>query len=461
MIEELNETKGNLEKAELMREKYEHLKPLIKRVWDPDTKTGVTLKGIEGFTKDPEDSGINGLDLFTLFDKLCNRELTGDAAKASILLFIEKHKKYKDVILQIMEKKIRVRMGEKMILQIFPGMFTIFQVMLAEDYDYKDEKCIKRFNENLEYCSNHVPLAYLSPKIDGVRLICLITWEDDKWNINFKSRSGMEYLVFNLYIGKAIEDHFNQFEPPSWVTKKGLVIDGEWIALNNEKIEDFKLTVSLARKNEITSKEDKLVMKNSRYKMFDIMTPNEFYCIKNNPIYSVRKLRFDELCFNQSKQTLLEVLEQRPFVKKEDYKIMMKMADEMREQKKEGLMIRFNTSWEAKRTRYLMKFKFFMTEEFKVKRITIDANYKIPNERGGEDTVKAINNVIIEYKGGEVAVGSGFTTDERIKFAEDPDLIIAKVISVEFQEPFQDAKTKKWSLRCPIFKALLGDKRDF
>jgi DNA ligase-1 len=461
MVDELNDTKGSCDKASLMRDKYSHLKPLIKRVWDPDTKTNVTAKGILGFKKDIDEIGESGLDLFTLFDKLCERELSGDAAKASILVYIEKHKKYKDLILQIMEKKIRIRMGEKMISQIFPDLFKVFSVMLAEDYDPNDAKSHKRFLENVKYCSERVPIAYLSAKIDGVRLIVIVNWNDDDeiWEIEFKSRSGTSYTVFNDYIGDALREHFAKFDPPKWVYKKGIVFDGEWIAIDPKSSnEDFKLTVSLARRKEITSKNDMILMKNSIYKMFDILTPNEFYGIKKNPIFSIRKSRFNELRFDESKSGNLEILEQRPYKSDKDLSII---RDEMKSQNKEGVMIRFNTSWEAKRSRYLMKLKFFMTEEFRVIRVTIDSKYKIPNDRGGEDTVQAINNVIIEYKECEVSVGSGFTTDERIRYTEDPKLIIGKLISVEFQEYFQDQKTKKWSLRCPIFKAILGDKRDF
>ena len=41
----------------------------------------------------------------------------------------------------------------------------------------------------------------------------------------------------------------------------------------------------------------------------------------------------------------------------------------------------------------------------------------------------AMANIWIEHKGVRVSVGSGFTADQRIKFGQNPDLIVSRVYS--------------------------------
>lgn len=126
----------------------------------------------------------------------------------------------------------------------------------------------------------------------------------------------------------------------------------------------------------------------------------------------------------------------------------------------EGLILRFNAKFEGKRTDRILKYKNMYSEEFVVQDLEIK-EMPFPNDTGGEDFLPALNSIVIHYKDHPVWVGSGFTKDERLDYYKNPDKIRGKTVIVKFQEPIEDKKNGKWSLRFPIFVALLSKVRDF
>lgn len=69
------------------------------------------------------------------------------------------------------------------------------------------------------------------------------------------------------------------------------------------------------------------------------------------------------------------------------------------------------------------KFKKLQDAEYTVVGLDI-SNQRLP-VKGVFKFYDAMSNVWIEHKGHRVAVGSGFTPHERIRFAEDPSLIVS------------------------------------
>lgn len=430
LVTELNKTAGTNAKIEVLkRAEYSELRPLIKRIWDPDTTTGVTKKGVEDFVKKDKPWNAENADwgLVEIMDNLTARNITGDMARVTILTYIEQHESYRDLILRILEKKPRVRMAAKLILTAFPGIFKIFKLPLAEEYTEEV------FKKEYKACGEH---AYDSDKIDGVRVSALV----DNGTVTFFSRTGQEFTsldVLRQEIEKIKSDTPFRF-------------DGEVVAVNKEGREDFKLTVSQVRKMNV-------VMKNPIYKVFDMIDEAVFQGTERGPSLEER--------FKRLTDTIEAHADDMPHVKmlkqtRHDPATFPEVVADAKERELEGIMIRMNSYYEPKRTKKLLKYKFFQTEEFVVEDVTIE-NMPFPNAQGGETRKQALKNVQIRFKGDPVSVGSGFTAAERVRFAAHPDEIRGKTISVQFQETFYDEKLKKWSLRIPIFKALIGDRRDF
>ena len=90
-------------------------------------------------------------------------------------------------------------------------------------------------------------------------------------------------------------------------------------------------------------------------------------------------------------------------------------------------------------------------EEYTVKNIETGPFRMIDKSTGLEKTIETLTNVIIEHKGNDVSVGSGFSLDERVKYYSDPSLIIGKEITVQYFELSKD-KDGIESLRFPVVK---------
>ena len=69
-----------------------------------------------------------------------------------------------------------------------------------------------------------------------------------------------------------------------------------------------------------------------------------------------------------------------------------------------------------------------------------------------------LSNIIIEHKGNDVGVGSGFSIDQRIEFHADPSKILGKVVTIQY---FEESKNKlgEYSLRFPTIKIIHGNER--
>ena len=72
-------------------------------------------------------------------------------------------------------------------------------------------------------------------------------------------------------------------------------------------------------------------------------------------------------------------------------------------------------------------------------------------EEGTGKYVGMLGSVIVEYKGGVVAIGSGLSDEQRVNYWKNPDELIGKIVQVKFKEETMDKKTGLKSLQFPIF----------
>jgi len=115
----------------------------------------------------------------------------------------------------------------------------------------------------------------------------------------------------------------------------------------------------------------------------------------------------------------------------------------------EGIMLRKDTGYEGKRTKNLLKCKKFFDEEYKVLDVDFE-DHRVIRE-GREVVMPMLANVWIEHKGYKVAVGSGWSQEQRIKYQSNPKEIIGKTITVQY---FEETKNQEGgiSLRFPTVK---------
>lgn len=145
MIADLNSTNSNNDKIETLA-KYKDLEKVLEYTYSPLKQFYITSKAINNFNESSSSwSNSSEENIFDLLDKLNKRELTGHAALASVNGFIDAHIEFKELILNIIDKNLKIRMSASSINKVFPNLIPEFKVQLAEKYeenrkpDFKNE----------------------------------------------------------------------------------------------------------------------------------------------------------------------------------------------------------------------------------------------------------------------------------------------------------------------------------
>jgi DNA ligase-1 len=358
-------------------------------------------------------------NFFDLLDDLKNRKITGHDAIAAVNSFIEHHSDYEELIHCIIDKDLKTRAGDKIINKAIPDHIPEFSVALADKYDpnivdWKDG-------------------WYVSRKIDGARCIAIV---DDNGNASFYSRTGKTFDTLDI-VRNGIKA----------LGVSNVVFDGELCLVDEDGNEDFQGVMKELRKKDHT-------IPNPSYKIFDLITHDEFYSKKGayNRPYSIRYADLiGTMKFNEC--TCLSVLGQDKIKDDDHFAEWTKKANDYTW---EGLMLRADEPYKGKRSKDLLKYKNFSDDEYEVIDVEMGPFRYVKDNAECEEIM--LSCVTIKHKGHDVRVGSGFSIDQRQDFYKHPKKILGKIITVQY---FSESKNQDGgiSLRFPTFKILHGDSR--
>ena len=411
LIDELKSTNSANDKKEILK-KYSECKQLLFYTYNSFFNYYVTSDVLK--KRDiVADQSTDISNITTLLDKLRNREVTGHAATGLVNRFIKENIQYKELIYKIIDRDLEIRIGIKGINDVFENLIPEFSVALANKYrDYANKVNLIRDDWRA------------SRKLDGCRCIAVI---DENQNVRFYSRQGKEFLTLGI-LRTDIEG----------LSLKNIVLDGEICLVDSQGNENFQDVMKQITKKEHT-------IQNPRYKVFDILTTEEFYSKKSKLILTERLSRIDfcDVC--------IEKLQQRRVVSQEE---LNTLTEEAISNGWEGLILRKNTFYEGKRTNNMLKVKQFFDAEYKVLDIELGEM-----DDGHGNKINVLSNIIIEHKGNKVGVGSGFTIEERVRFYNNPAEILNKEVTIQY---FAESLNQKgeYSLRFPVIKVIHGDKRE-
>ena len=126
-----------------------------------------------------------------------------------------------------------------------------------------------------------------------------------------------------------------------------------------------------------------------------------------------------------------------------------KYSDLVIKQGQEGIMINLCKSpYETKRVNHLLKVKEFHTLDLRV----------IDKKEGTNRNKGKLGALVVDYKGFEVSVGSGYTDTLREELWNDED-IVGSIIEISYFEETCD-KDGNLSLRFPVFIRRRDDKNE-
>lgn len=429
LTNELNTSNSTNDKIAILK-KYEDCKQLLAYTYDTIRfQYGVTsanILSLESQLKSEVPDTPANAQLEDLLNSLSNRTVTGHNAIKACLSFIYNNEQYRQLILNVIDRNLKTRIGTKGINKVFPGCISEFSVALANslsDYDPHRTK--------IDFSSGRF---FVERKLDGVRTFALI---DSDGNITFKSRNGKVYDTLGV-----VEDQLKS------LGLRNCVLDGECCLLNPDGTDNFQGTMKEIRKKNHT-------IQNAAYRCFDIIPINDFYSKTCSTVYSTRYQYLKGKVTGLNNVGVIDAWEVKSWADVDQYQ---KMA---LDNNWEGLMLRKDVAYKGDRSNELLKIKEFNEHEYVVTDVEVGPfrviNYDA-NGRAYEATENIVTTIFIVHEGNRVGVGSGMSIDMRRLWTKQPNLIVGQTITVKYFEETIDKNGNK-SLRFPTLKTIHGIER--
>lgn len=191
----------------------------------------------------------------------------------------------------------------------------------------------------------------------------------------------------------------------------------------------------------VNSKNDN--KKNIVFNVFDFIPLKDFENRYSDLHCDRRKMQVYESLRNTEPNWIRPV----PILYRGEYnkEIVQKELDKQIALEHEGVMVNINDApYEGKRTKNILKVKAIQDCDLKI----------IGFEEGTGKNKGTLGAIIVDYKGFEVKVGSGFTDEDRKYFWNNQNELLGRVITVQYFEETTNKKDNSLSLRFPVYKEL-------
>lgn len=224
------------------------------------------------------------------------------------------------------------------------------------------------------------------------------------------------------------------------------VFDGELIYKNPEGMSDgeaFRYGTGLLN----SDNKDKAGIK---FVIFDVIPVVEFDRGKCTIPYKIRRIWLNCLRAEITRKHL-ENIEIVPMVYEgKDQSVIPKLLDYAVEHDWEGLMLNTDVPYRRARHNGCLKIKRFYTVDLRITAI----------EEGQNRLAGTMGALVVDYKGNELRVGSGFDDVTRVAVWANPDDYIGKIVECKYKEVTMDKKTGLESLQFPTFVRFRNDKNE-
>ncbi|WP_061336657.1 RNA ligase family protein [Clostridium botulinum] len=412
ILKSIGNDSGRIAKETILKENKDNqlLKDILFFLYNPYIVTGISTKKLNKKVKLEVDNKLN--TIIDVMDFLkTNNTGTDEHIKVIQNWINNQDLQYQDILKQLVTKSLKIGITSKTINKIHKNFIPEFNVMLAEKY-----------HENI----NRVKGKFIiTTKLDGNRMVLV----KENGAIKTFSRQGqlIEGLIDIIEDAKQLQDN--------------MVYDGEILLKNDKNLDSkqlFQETQKIIRKKDI--KKTNLI-----FNIFDMMPLDEF---KQGVSINDTLTRKNQL------HDILESLETN-WVKEvpmlyvgEDINKIDELLNIAVQNGEEGIMINLvDSKYQCKRTKDLLKVKIMNSSDCKI----------IGYEEGTGRNEGVLGAFIIDYKGHNVKVGSGYTDEDRKMFWENKDAFIEKIIEVQY---FEETKNQNGgiSLRFPVYKCIRNDK---
>lgn len=353
-------------------------------------------------------------NIFEVCEVLSGRKALDDVTVYQVKGFLAgQPEEYRTLYTSILTKTLRLGVTAKTVNKVIPGLLPEWDVQQA----YPIEK----------YPVKQGTWFALSEKLNGVRA----TYYRGK----LIARSGEIYDGLDHII-----DEINRFG-----FSDSVVFDGELTLLDKGELSDneaFREATGIIN-SESTNKTS------ISYTIFDVVPVEEFESREGKMKYRERRQILDEcqsVMFKDATYVrILQSLYQGTDQSKID-ELLQKMVDE----DKEGLMLNLDVPYKCKRHKGILKVKRFYTMDLPIVRC----------EEGTGRLAGTLGAFVLDFKGNEVSVGTGFTDSERAIYWAARETLPTLLCEVKYKEVSYDKKTGAESLQFPVYVCLRTDKSE-
>lgn len=353
-------------------------------------------------------------NIFEVCEALAQRKALDDTTVYQIKGFLAgQPDEYRELYTCIISKTLRLGVTAKTVNKVIPGLIPEWEVQQAYPIDKHPIKDGAWFT--------------LTEKLNGVRATY--------FNGHLYARSGEVYEGLEHII-----DELEKFGD------LGLVFDGELVLLDKGDLNDneaFRTATGIIN-SENHNKTSVC------FRIFDAIPSDEFANGESKQGYKSRRALLDELketaLFKDAQYIrVLDVLYQGVDQSKID-----ELLEQMVREDKEGLMANLDVPYKCKRHNGILKIKRFYTMDLPIIRC----------EEGAGRLAGTLGALVLNYKGNEVNVGTGFTDAERAIYWAAREKLTDLLCEVKYKEISYDKKTGAESLQFPVYVCLRTDKSE-
>ncbi|MFQ9298882.1 MAG: RNA ligase family protein [Clostridia bacterium] len=305
-----------------------------------------------------------------------------------------------DFVRGLFTKSLKIGADAKTVNKVIPGLISTFEIMLGSKADL-----------------NKLPKGdkFVTEKFDGCR--CFTQIRNGKIIMKSRQNKMFEGLI-------DIENSIKE------LGLNNMSLDGELLAIDSNYENVYKDTMKIVS----TKEKEKHGVK---YMIFDILPIDEFDNKKGVLKYSERRKILDNIKQNEF-ISITPVLYHGT-----DNDKVLEVLSICRANGAEGAMINLDKPYEFKRSKTLLKLKIMNTCDLKI----------IGFEEGSGKFKGTLGNLICDYKGYQLGVGSGFDDKQREQIWNNQEEYLNRIAEIQyFEETYNDKGGL--SLRFPVFKCI-------
>lgn len=414
-IIELRDAVGTNEKQNVLK-KYSQDKSFCSFLYfalNPLITYNLSEKTLSDFTEQ-DNVECTFSDIFECCEFLSRLRGIDDSTVKQVKSFLHNQcqKEERDIYIKLLSKTLRLGVTAKSVNKAIPFLIPEWEVQQAypiEKYPIKDGD---------EF--------WLTQKLNGVRATF--------YKGQFISRSGIPYEGLDHIIKEILP----------LAQSRNIVLDGELTLRDKGELNDneaFRVATGIINSDDVYKT-------GICYTIFDAIPIKDFENSKPFVKYSDRRMILNDLsaeCDAKEYTKVLPVLYHGCDVSKIDVYL-----GQMVQEDKEGLMVNLDVPYKRTRHKGILKVKRFYTMDLPIVRC----------EEGTGRLKDTLGSFVLEYKGNEVKVGTGFTDEQRKAFWERKEDVVGLLCEVKYKEISYDKNTSLESLQFPVFIQLRDDKSE-